>query len=112
MPTKLFNNKINVSYLVCDDIKRPNTNSGLSWSTGFQMYKPFSLNNKQVIHQGPSVPLSNWFSDTVVGVAYLDKGILAFTNKEIVDNIVTNFSGQATASFSSGVSLKLGRRSS
>ena len=31
--------------------------------------------------------------DRVVGVAYLDKGILAFTDPEIVNNIVLDFSG-------------------
>ncbi len=97
IPKSLFpnnsNKNINVSYLVSDNIKRPNSDPLLNWSTGFQMYKPFEINNKQLIHQGPSVPSAGFFADRVVGVAYLDKGILAFTDQEIVNNIVTNFTG-------------------
>jgi len=93
IPYSLFNHNINISYLVSDNIKRPNEDASLTWSTGFQMYKPFSVNNKQRIQQGPSVPLSGIFADRVVGVAYLDKGILAFTDPQIVNNIVVNFSG-------------------
>jgi hypothetical protein len=92
----LFGEKVNVSYLVSNNIQRPNNDPTKSWATGYDTFKPFSLNDKELVNS-KSVPTTGIFADRVVGVAYLDKGILAYTDSDIVDNIVTNFSGATTA---------------
>jgi len=91
-PQSLFGRKINVSYLVCDQIKKPNNDSTKSWSTGYDTFKPFSLNAKELINV-QTVSSTGINADEIVGVIYLDKGIFAITNQTIVDNIATNFSG-------------------
>jgi hypothetical protein len=49
-PQTLFGNNLKVSYLVSDDIQKPNNDSSKSWSTGYDSFKPFSLNNKELIN--------------------------------------------------------------
>ena len=46
-PKALFANDINVSYLVSDKIQKPNNDLSKSWSTGYDTFKPFSLNGKE-----------------------------------------------------------------
>jgi hypothetical protein len=91
-PQSLFGRKINVAYLVSDNVKKPNNDSSKSWSTGYDTFKPFSLNNKELINV-QTVSSTGINADEIVGVVYLDKGIFAITNQTIVDNIATNFSG-------------------
>lgn len=91
-PQLLFGNQINVAYLVSDDIQKPNNDATKSWSTGYDTFKPFSLGNKETINvQG--IPATGINVDKIAGVIYLDKGIFAITDTTIVNNIVTNFSG-------------------
>jgi hypothetical protein len=76
----------NIAFLFSDDIMTPNGGSGsLSWATGFGTNKPFSINNKQLynLQTNSNRGLS---ADTVVGIAYLDKGILVITHPSIVSN--------------------------
>ena len=94
LPTSLFGNNISVAYLVSDNVQRPNNDPTKSWSTGYETYKPFSLNNKELININ-TISTNNVFADRVLGIAYLDKGFLAFTDSEIVDNIAINFSGDS-----------------
>jgi hypothetical protein len=91
-PQALFGNQINVGYLVSDDIQRPNNDPTKSWSTGYDSYKPFSQGDKETINV-QSVTSTGIDADKVVGVVYLDKGIIAITDPTIVDNIATNYSG-------------------
>ena len=49
-PQLLFGNQINVSYLVSDQIQRPNNDLTKSWADGYDAYKPFSEANKQTIN--------------------------------------------------------------
>ena len=91
-PTSLFGNDISVSYLVSDNVQRPNNDPTKSWSRGYETFKPFSLNNKSLININSALS-TNIVADRVIGVAYLDKGFLVFTDPEIVSNVVTNFSG-------------------
>ena len=91
-PQALFGNQINVVYLVSDDIQRPNNDPTKSWSTGYDSYKPFSQGDKETINV-QSVTSTGINADKVVGVVYLDKGIIAITDTTIVDNIATNYSG-------------------
>ena len=91
-PQSLFGRKINVVYLVSDQVKKPNNDSTKSWSTGYDTFKPFSLNGKELINV-QTVSSTGIYADDIVGVIYLDKGIFAITNQTIVNNVVTNFTG-------------------
>jgi len=76
----------NVAFLVSDDIMKPNGgNPTLSWSTGFNTIKPFSVNGKSLLNRQTNTNL-NLTADTIVGIAYLDKGILVITHPAIVNN--------------------------
>jgi len=92
LPTSLFGNDINVSYLVSDNVQRPNNDPLKSWSTGFDTFRPFSINNKSLININ-TITSNNVVMDRVVGIAYLDKGFLVFTDNEIINNVAINFSG-------------------
>jgi hypothetical protein len=82
--TRMFGS--NVAFLVSDDIKKPNGgNAALSWSTGFGSVKPFSVNAKQLYNLTTDTNLAE-SADTVVGIAYLDKGFLVITEPTIVNN--------------------------
>jgi hypothetical protein len=94
----------NIAFLFSDNIMTPNGGSGsLSWATGFGTNKPFSVNNKQLYNLQTN---SNrgLTADTVVGIAYLDKGILVITHPTIVadynsvlaDNAVTTINSIST----------------
>jgi hypothetical protein len=79
---KLFGN---VAFLVSDNIMTPNGGNGaFSWATGFNSTKPFSVNGKKLINRTTNNNTSQNV-DTVVGIAYLDKGFLVITNQTIVN---------------------------
>jgi hypothetical protein len=82
--TNIYGN--NVAMLVSDDIMKPNGgDSSLSWSTGYNTEKPFSLNQKQTYNfqTNSNVGVT---ADTLVGILYLDKGFAVITNPTIVNN--------------------------
>lgn len=91
----LFGAGMNVAYLVSDDIQKPNNDSNLSWSTGYDTFKPFSTTPKKELIR----PLNstNTVSDNIIGVAYLDKGMLVFTDPNIVTGFTEalNFTGDS-----------------
>jgi hypothetical protein len=91
-PQSLFRRKINVAYLVSDNIQKPNNDSSKSWSTGYDSFKPFSLNGKELLNV-QTVSSTGINSDKIAGVVYLDKGIFIITDQGIVNNVATNFSG-------------------
>lgn len=70
--------------LFCDTIKRPNGDSGLTWSTGYGLNKPFSLNQKQPYNFKANTNLGINV-DKAVGIAYLDKGFCVITEPAIVE---------------------------
>ena len=88
----LFGRRINVSYLVSDDIQKPNNDSSKSWATGYDSFKPFSLNGKELVNV-QTVASTGINADKLAGLFYLDKGIFIITDQTIVNNIATNFSG-------------------
>lgn len=95
----------NVAFLFSDDIMTPNGGSGsLSWATGYGTDKPFSLNNKQLYNLQTDSNVSA-SADTIVGIAYLDKGFLVLTNPQIVadcgDVATTGATTATTVSFNS-----------
>jgi hypothetical protein len=94
-PQLLFGNQINVSWLVSDQIQRPNNDANKSWATGYDTYKPFSLGDKETINVQTTNNAPPTNADKIAGIAYLDKGIFAITDQTIVNNIATNFSGDS-----------------
>lgn len=91
----------NVAMLVSDNIMRPNGGSpSLSWATGFGTVKPFSNNNKQFYNLQTNTNLG-LTADTVIGVAYLDKGFLVITNPTIVNNFTSSATTASTLTFES-----------
>lgn len=79
----------NIALLFCDDIKKPNGDSTLSWSTGWNSVKPFSVNRKQPYNFITDTNL-NEYVDEPVGIAYLDKGLLVLTHPTIVSSFNTS----------------------
>lgn len=79
----------NIAFLFCDTIKKPNGDASLSWATGWDSHKPFSLNNKSLFNFQTNSNLGVT-ADTLVGVAYLDKGIIVITNPTIVNNFINS----------------------
>ena len=88
----LFGAGPNVTYLVSDNIQPPNDDPSLSWATGYDTFKPFSVNDKQLININTVLP-SGLHADQVVGFVSLDKGVVALTHPGIVNNIAINFTG-------------------
>jgi len=79
----------NIAFLMSDTIKKPNGGDAtLSWATGFGTAKPFSQNRKQLYNLVTDSNLSQ-SADTVVGIAYLDKGFMVITNPTIVNTYTT-----------------------
>jgi hypothetical protein len=77
-----------VSVLVSDDILTPNGGDpSLSWATGYGTQKPFSLNGKQSYNLQTNSNLGV-VADSVIGLAYLEKGFLVITNQTIVNDYI------------------------
>lgn len=80
----------NVAPMFCDTIMKPNGgDASLSWSTGYGLSKPFSLNGKKTYNLQTNSNI-NLTADTVVGMAYLDKGFIVITNPTIVNNALSS----------------------
>jgi hypothetical protein len=80
----------NVAPMFCDTIMKPNGgDASLSWATGYGLPKPFSLNGKSTYNLQTNTNLS-LTADTVVGMAYLDKGFIVITNPTIVNNALSS----------------------
>ena len=73
----------NIALLFCDNIKKPNGDSNLSWASGWNTTKPFSVNRKQPYNLTTNTTM-NQYADEPVGIAYLDKGLLVLTHPTIV----------------------------
>jgi len=80
----------NVAPMFCDAIMKPNGgNPSLSWATGYGLPKPFSLNGKRTYNLQTNTNIS-LTADTVVGMAYLDKGFIVITNPTIVNDALSS----------------------
>lgn len=91
----------NIAFLFCDSILRPNGgNPALSWSTGYGIIKPFSLNSKSLynLKTNSSIAIT---ADTLVGIAYLDKGLVVITNPTIIGNYTQAYGTGATITYDS-----------
>ena len=91
----------NVAMMFSDDILKPNGgNASLSWGTGYNTNRPFTLNGKQTFNAQTNTNLGQT-GDTIVGISYLDKGFIVITNPTIVNNFVTSASTATTVTFDS-----------
>jgi hypothetical protein len=91
----------NVSMLVSDNIMTPNGGDpSLSWGTGYNTSRPFSYNSKKTYNYQTNSNLG-LTADTLVGIAYLDKGLLVITDPTIVNNYVASAATASTISFDS-----------
>ena len=82
----------NVVLLFCDDIATPN--SGGSWATGHD-----EVMQGEKVYNSTSVVKKKFFDfyeDTPVGIAYLDKGFILITNPQIVDEAYTDYYASAS----------------
>lgn len=104
--TSVVTNNIgqNIALLFSDNIKKPNgvasSAAGLSWGTGYNTVRPFSVNGKQLYNLQTNSNLG-LTADTTVGVAYLDKGFLVITDPQIIADYDTNTASATTISFNS-----------
>jgi hypothetical protein len=92
---------LNIAMLFSDSIMTPNGGDPtLSWATGYNTVKPFSVNNKRLYNLQTNSNLG-LTADTAVGIAYLDKGILVITDPTIVSNYDVVTATGASATFNS-----------
>lgn len=91
----------NIALLFSDNIMTPNGGSGsLSWGTGYGSVKPFSNNGKQFYNLQTDSNLAQ-SADTMVGIAYLDKGFIVITHPQIVGDYDSITGAGAIATFDS-----------
>jgi len=91
----------NIAMLFSDSIARPNGgSSSLSWATGYETTKPFSVNGKQLYNLQTNSNIGTT-ADTIVGIAYLDKGFMVITNQQIISNYTSTAATATTVSFNS-----------
>jgi hypothetical protein len=91
----------NTVMLFSDNILTPNGGSGpLSWATGYGTQKPFSVNRKQQynLQTNSGIGLT---ADTIVGIAYLDKGFIVITNPQILADYDATTASSTTVTFDS-----------
>lgn len=88
--------------LFSDSVQKPNNDSLLSWSTGYALPKPFSINGKKTWNFKTNTNTST-VADKPVGIAYLDKGFIVITDSNIVNNfpLVGATASATTITFSS-----------
>lgn len=99
--TSLLGN--NVTFLVTDNVQKPNNDSAKSWSTGFDTFKPFEVNSKSLINFKSNAS-TGIVADKIIGVAYLEKGLIAITDPTIVSGVATDLfdvSGNVTTTLTS-----------
>jgi hypothetical protein len=95
----------NVCLLFSDTIQRPNNDSLKSWSTGYALNRPYSLNGKNLWNIRTNTNTGS-IADKPVGIAFLDKGFLVITEPTIVNNFILTgpTSSATTITFNSVIS--------
>ena len=81
----------NIAFLFSDDIQRPNNDLNRSWSTKYKTTRPFS-NGKSKFNYKSDTNISK-VVDKIVGIVYLDKGLITITDPDIVSSIGGSVSG-------------------
>lgn len=90
----------NIVFLFSDEFRPPNNNIALSWATGFDSTRPYSVGNKQLFNLQTNSSL-NQNVDGIVGVAYLDMGLIVLTEPNLIANYAETQSTGLTVSFKS-----------
>ena len=90
----------NLVWLFSDSIKKPNGNASKSWATGWNQYKPYSVNHKEPFNY-LTVSSVGKTADTACGIAYLDKGLICITESSIVSNFDLSGASSTTVTFDS-----------
>ena len=90
----------NVVFLFSDEFFPPNNDISLSWATGFNSVRPFGVGNKQLFNLQTNSSL-NQISDRLVGIAYLDMGLIVLTEPNLINNYANTPSSGLTVSFKS-----------
>ena len=91
----------NIAMLFSDQILKPNGgNTSLSWATGYGLNRPFSLNGKQTFNAQTNTNIGQT-GDTIVGLAYLDKGFIVITHPTIVNNFTSSATTATTVTLDS-----------
>jgi hypothetical protein len=91
----------NIAFLFSDQIMKPNGGAAsLSWGTGFGTVKPFSLNKKSLYNLQTTANLG-LSADTIVGIAYLDKGFIVITHPIIIGHYNTATASATTITLNS-----------
>ncbi len=85
----------NIIFLFSDNIQKPNNDDTKSWSTGFSRTRPYSVNGKELFNLIDDSE-RNLVKDVCVGVAYLDKGIIAITHPTIVNDTLNHSNAELT----------------
>jgi hypothetical protein len=91
---KSFNASIfgnNVAFLFSDDIQKPNNDVTKSWATKYGTTRPFSNGKPKFNYKSDSA--TNKVADKIVGIAYLDKGLITIVDPTIVSSISGSTSG-------------------
>jgi hypothetical protein len=95
MPAVLTNTayESNVVLLFNDDIRKPLNNSAKSWSTGHAevMQGEKCYNSTSVVKK----QFYDFYDDTPVGIAYLDKGFVVITDPTIVGVVYDHYTGSS-----------------
>ena len=100
MSTQTSSFGTNYAFLFSDQIKRPNGDATKSWSTGFDMTKTFTANNKERYNLQTSTNAGQT-ADTAVGIVYLDKGIAVITDPTIINDVTVSAQTGSSVVFNS-----------
>lgn len=84
-----------VTVLFSDEVKRPNGDATKSWGSGYGINKPFTVGGKEFFRNKDNNGLSVT-ADTIVGMAYLDKGFVVITDPDIVNGFTIGSSVSIT----------------
>jgi hypothetical protein len=96
--------------LFSDSVQKPNNDSLLSWSTGYSLPKPFSINGKKTWNFKTNTNTST-VADKPVGMAYLDKGFIVITDSNIINNFpLIGVTASATTITFSSVSSSISQK--
>jgi len=88
----------NIAFLFSDSIKKPNGDVSKSWATGFGQAKPFTQGKKSQFNLKADTN-NSLVADEVVGIAYLDKGVIAITHPTLVDSFAMSATSGTVATY-------------
>lgn len=100
-----FNSAIfgnNIAFLFSDNIQPPNNDSTLTWGSKYGTTKAFTNGKLKFNYKADNN--TSTFVDKIVGIAYLDKGLIVITDPTIVGGLggtITDLTGSTTVQYDS-----------